>query len=247
MTLRAMGIHVMPAVRCDDVSVVLGRRRVLDGLSLQVRPGTVYALLGRNGAGKSTTFRVLLGLRRPRSGSVTLFGEPWRHTMLARVGATLDGPALYGHLSAAENLRVHALLTGTSRSRVEEVLDLVGLSGTGRRRASRFSTGMRTRLALGIALLTDPELLLLDEPQNGLDPEGVVELRELIRGLAARGRTVLLSSHQLGEVARTADDVGVLSRGRLVHEGPLARLAPDGELERAYFALTRGTGPEVPA
>lgn len=233
-----MNDQLAPVVRCDDVTVTLGRRRVLDGLALRVRPGTVYALLGRNGAGKSTTFRMLLGLRRPESGTVALFGEPWRRRALARVGATLDGPALYDHLSASENLRVHARLTGTPRARVEEVLDLVGLVGTGRRRASRFSTGMRGRLALAVALLTEPDLLLLDEPQNGLDPEGIAELRGLIRELAATGRTVLLSSHQLGEVARTADDVGVLAGGRLVHQGPLADLAPDGELERAYFALT---------
>lgn len=228
----------IPAVRCEGLTVSLDRRRVLDGLDLHVRPGTVYALLGRNGAGKSTTFRVLLGLRRPDAGTVRLFGESWRRGTLARVGATIDGPALYDHLSAEENLRVHALLTGTPRNRIREVLDLVGLPNIGRRRTRRFSTGMRARLALGIALLTDPDLLLLDEPQNGLDPEGVVELRTLIRELAAEGRTVLLSSHQLGEVARTADDVGVLTGGRLVYQGPISALAPDGELERAYFALT---------
>ena len=237
-----MDDHLAPAVRCDGVTVTLGRRRVLDGLALRVRPGTVYALLGRNGAGKSTTFRVLLGLRRPDAGTVALFGEPWRRGALARVGATIDGPALYDHLSAAENLRVHARLTGTPRSRVHEVLDLVGLHGTGRARARRFSTGMRARLALGVAMLTDPDLLLLDEPQNGLDPEGIVELRALIRELAAAGRTILLSSHQLGEVARTADDVGILSGGRLVHQGPITGLAPDGELEHAYFALTAPVG-----
>lgn len=237
-----MDDHLAPAVRCDGVTVTLGRRRVLDGLALQVRPGTVYALLGRNGAGKSTTFRVLLGLRRPDAGTVALFGEPWRRGALSRVGATIDGPALYDHLWAAENLRVHARLTGTPRARVHEVLDLVGLHGTGRQRARRFSTGMRARLALGVALLTDPDLLLLDEPQNGLDPEGIVELRALIQELAATGRTILLSSHQLGEVARTADDVGILSGGRLVHQGPITGLAPDGELEHAYFALTAPAG-----
>lgn len=230
-----------PDVECRDVSVTLGRRPVLDGLSLSVRRGSVYALLGRNGAGKSTTLAVLLGLRRPDSGEVRLLGDPWRRSALAEVGASVHGPAFYGHLSAAENLLVHARLTGTPRDRVAEVLELVGLGGAGRRRASRFSTGMAARLALGIALLTDPQILLLDEPQNGLDPEGIVELRALISALAGAGRTILLSSHQLGEVARLADDVGVLAGGRLVHQGPLGQLAPDGELERAYFDLTAGT------
>ena len=210
----------------------------VESLDLAIRPGRVYALLGPNGAGKSTTLKLLLGLLEPDSGQVSMWGRPWQRSALARVGASIDGPALYPHLSATRNLEVHARLLDLPPAEVRRVLDVVGLAGTGRQRVRTFSTGMRGRLALAVALLGDPELLVLDEPQNGLDPEGVVALRELIRGFAARGRTVVVSSHLLHEVVQLADDVGVLAGGRLRYQGELAALAPDGDLERAYFALT---------
>jgi ABC-2 type transport system ATP-binding protein len=194
-------------------------------------------LLGPNGAGKSTTLKLLLGLLEPDAGRVLLFGDRWHRSALARVGASIDGPALYPHLSAAANLEVHARLLRLPRARVLDALDLVGLAATGRQRVQTFSTGMRGRLSLAVALLADPELLVLDEPQNGLDPEGIVALRRLIRSFAADGRTVLVSSHLLGEVVQLADDVGVLVAGTLRYQGELARLAPDGDLEGAYFAL----------
>ena len=133
---------------------------------------------------------------------------------------------------------MHARLLGISEKRISEVLDIVGLGGAGRKAAKKFSTGMKARLALAIALLDNPDLLLLDEPQNGLDPEGVRELRTLIRDLASGGKTVLISSHQLGEVMNVADDIGVLAQGHLTYEGPLDQFAPDGDVERAYFAAT---------
>lgn len=210
----------------------------VDSVDLAIRPGRVYALLGPNGAGKSTTLKLLLGLLQPDAGRVVMWDQPWRRAVLARVGASIDGPALYPHLSAARNLEVHARLLDLPPAEVRRVLDVVGLSGTRRQRVRTFSTGMRGRLALAVAMLGDPELLVLDEPQNGLDPEGVVALRELIRGFAARGRTVVVSSHLLHEVVQLADDVGVLAAGRLRYQGELASLAPDGNLERAYFALT---------
>lgn len=229
-----------PYVGCRGLRRSFGRRTVLDGLDLTLRPGRVYALLGRNGAGKSTTLKILLGLLRADAGTPFLLGRPFERASLAHVGASIDGPALYGHLSARENLRIHALLTGTSAERIDAVLAIVGLQDTGRQRSRSFSTGMKARLALGIALLTDPDVLVLDEPQNGLDPEGIIELRELIRALAAEGRTVLISSHQLGEVTRLADDIGVLANGRLVYEGPLADFA-HGDLEAAYLEATAPT------
>lgn len=229
-------------VRCTGLTLRRGGSPVLDGLDLTVLSGRVHALLGRNGAGKSTTFRLLLGLMHADSGSVELFGSALSdrvgRDVLARVGASIDGPALYDHLGAFDNLLVHARLTGVSRARIEQVLELVGLTGTGRQRVRQFSTGMRARLALGIAVLTEPELLILDEPQNGLDPQGIVELRSLLRSYASSGRTVLVSSHQLGEVVHLADDISVLADGRCRYQGPLAQFAEPGRLEEEFLALT---------
>ncbi|AKK10352.1 ATP-binding cassette domain-containing protein [Corynebacterium uterequi] len=219
-----------------DVSSSYGRHRVLDHLYLTAGAGRVYGLLGLNGAGKSTLFNAVLGLV-PYQGTIEFDGRP---VDLRDVGATVNGPALYPQLSARRNLLVHALITGTDPARIDEVLGIVGLDA-GRTRAGAFSTGMKVRLAIAIALLTDPPLLILDEPQNGLDPQGIVELRELIRCLANEGKTVLISSHQLGEVAHMVDDIGVLASGRLVFEGPLDSLADtvDG-LESAFFRLVSG-------
>lgn len=226
-----------PTLTCTGLTRSYDGNRVLDGLDLTVRPGRVYALLGRNGAGKSTTFKIILGLMSPDAGTVEVLGEPWSRSSLAHIGASVDGPAYYPHLSAADNVRVHARLVGIEDGRIDDVLSMVGLQGTGRKRAGSFSTGMKARLALAIALLTDPPILLLDEPQNGLDPEGIIELRRLIRELAARGRTVIISSHQLGEVTHLADDIGVLVSGRMVYEGALTDFS-DGDLEQAYLRAT---------
>ncbi|TXG92309.1 ATP-binding cassette domain-containing protein [Rhodococcus rhodnii] len=215
-----------------------GRRQVLRGVDLQVKPGSVTGLLGPNGAGKSTTLRVLLGLLPPQSGSVRLFGEPWTRSSLARVGASVDGPSFYGHLSARRNLAVHASLIGVDGGAVDRALTIAGLTDVQHRRARTFSTGMRSRLATAIALLGDPELVILDEPQNGLDPEGVREIRELVRRLRSSGKAVLFSSHVLGEVAAVADDVTCIVAGRTAYSGSLSGFAPDGDLEAAYFAVT---------
>lgn len=234
-------MNAEPTLTCRGLVKSYGDQRILDHLDLSVRPGRVYALLGRNGAGKSTTFKIILGLLEADGGSIEVLGRPWSRASLDLIGASVDGPAFYPHLSAAENVLVHARLTGTPKSRAAEVLSMVGLGGTGRKRAGTFSTGMKARLALAIALLTDPQVLLLDEPQNGLDPEGIIELRRMIRELAAAGRTVLISSHQLGEVTHLADDIGVLVSGRMVYEGPLDSFA-DGDLEAAYLRATTGLG-----
>ena len=230
-----------PQLGCRALRKSFDGITVLDGLDLTVQPGRVYALLGRNGAGKSTSLKIMLGLMPADSGTSYLMGEPFTRSNLAHVGASIDGPALYPHLSATDNVRVHAKLMGIGDDRVTEVLAVVGLGQSGRKKARSFSTGMKARLALAIALLTDPEVLVLDEPQNGLDPEGIIELRQLIRKFADRGRTVLISSHQLGEVTRLADDIGVLASGRLVYEGPLSNFA-DGDLEAAYLAATEEAG-----
>lgn len=231
------------AIRCTDVRLQRGDTVVLDGLDLHVQTGRVHALLGRNGAGKSTTFRLLLGLMQPDSGSIDVIGQPpasgtKNRASLERIGASIDGPAIYTHLSAFDNLLVHARLTGVGRARIEEVLEIVGLASTGRKRARHFSMGMKARLALGIAILTEPDVLILDEPQNGLDPQGIVELRQLLRDYAAAGRTVLVSSHQLGEIVQLADDISVLADGVCRYEGPLADFAAPGRLEEEFLKLT---------
>ena len=228
------------AILTKNLSKSYGRTPALQGVCLRVPVGTVYALLGPNGAGKSTTLAILLGLLPPSAGSVELFGEPWTRNALGRIGASINGPALYAHLSARENLGVHARLLGLSPKRIGETLERVGLEGTGRKPAGKFSTGMKSRLALAIALLNHPDLLILDEPQNGLDPEGIRELRTLLRDYAGEGRTVLVSSHLLGEVVQLADEIGVIAHGRLRYQGPRSGLAPTGtELEEAYLALTQ--------
>jgi ABC-2 type transport system ATP-binding protein len=214
----------------------------VDGLSFDVQPGTVTGFLGPNGAGKTTTLRVLLGLVTPDAGTATINGFPYRRLPepLHQVGAVLEASGCHPGRTARAHLRIQALAAEADPSRVEDVLDLVGLSAAADRRTGGFSLGMRQRLGLATALLADPELLILDEPANGLDPEGVRWLRGLLRGFAAEGGTVLVSSHLLAEVAQTVDEVVIVDRGRLVAHGPVTELTVGGAgLEDAFFRLTK--------
>jgi ABC-2 type transport system ATP-binding protein len=197
----------------------------VDRLALRVRAGEVYGFLGPNGAGKSTTLRMLLGLVRPTAGTATVLGgAPGSPDGLARLGAMIEGPAFYPYLSGRDNLRVLAGHAGVAASRVRAVLDEVGLTGRAGDRVAAYSMGMKQRLGVAAALLKDPELLLLDEPTNGLDPAGMAEMRDFIRSLGAGGRTVLLSSHLMGEVEQVCDRVGVIRDGSLVAEGTVEEL-----------------------
>jgi ABC-2 type transport system ATP-binding protein len=208
-----------------------GRTVAVDDLSISVRRGEVYGFLGPNGAGKTTTLRMLLGLIRPTSGSLRLLGrEPGGRGHLDQVGALIEGPAFYPYLSGRDNLRVLADHAGVARSRVDGVLDTVDLTGRASDRYATYSLGMKQRLGLAAALLKDPELLILDEPTNGLDPAGMADMRATIRTLSAGGCTVLLSSHLLAEVEQICDRVGVLNRGRLVTESTVAELRSGGTL-----------------
>ena len=241
-------VGLTPGLRLAGISKSFGRQKVLSDLDLSAYPGRVYGLLGLNGAGKSTAFNIALGLLTPDAGRVEIQGAPFSRRSLAQVGASINGPALFPQLSARRNLLVHCRLTGTSPEAIAPLLERVGLAGVGRKRAGSFSTGMKVRLSLAMALLTDPEVLILDEPQNGLDPQGIIELRDLVRNLADEGRTVVVSSHQLGEIARMSDDIGVLAAGRLVYEGPLADFADaDDEraMEAAFLAAVTGSGRPV--
>ncbi len=197
----------------------------VDSLALRVRRGEVYGFLGPNGAGKTTTLRMLVGLVRPTSGEATILGAPpGAPAGLARIGAMIEGPAFYPYLSGRDNLRVLARHGGVAEDRVSHVLGQVGLSARAADPTATYSMGMKQRLGVAAALLKDPELLILDEPTNGLDPAGMAEMREFIRSLAEGGRTVLLSSHLMGEIEQVSDRVGVIRDGSLVAEGTVAQL-----------------------
>jgi ABC-2 type transport system ATP-binding protein len=198
----------------------------VDELTFEVQHGTVVGFLGPNGAGKTTTLRTLLGLMDPTSRAAKINGRPYRELAepFRAVGAMLEASSFHPGRIARSHLRIQALAAGVERSRIDEVLELVDLTGAADRRVGGFSLGMRQRLALATALLPDPEILILDEPANGLDPEGVRWLRDLIRGLGDRGRTVLVSSHILAEIAQTVDRVAILDHGRLITHQPLSQL-----------------------
>jgi ABC-2 type transport system ATP-binding protein len=225
----------------------------VDSVDMSVRRGEVYGFLGPNGAGKTTTLRMLLGLIRPSSGSAQVAGHrPGDPAGLARIGSLIEGPGFYPYLSGRENLRVIADYASAGGRRVGEVLDMVELTSRAGRKFGTYSTGMKQRLGVAAALLKDPELLILDEPTNGLDPQGMAEMRKLIKDIGQGERTVVLSSHLLGEVEQICDRVGVISGGRLVTQstvqeligetGVLVRAEP---VERAQDLLSQMFGPEI--
>ncbi|UBU09049.1 ABC transporter ATP-binding protein [Nonomuraea gerenzanensis] len=215
--------------------------KALDDVSFTVPPGTVTGFLGPNGAGKSTAMRILTGLTRPTSGSATVLGRPYAE--LARpgydVGTLLDAGAQHPGRSGREVLTLGAMMLGLPRSRVDEVLELVGLTGKeGKQPVGRYSLGMRQRLGIGHALLGRPQALVLDEPANGLDPQGIQWMRELLRGLAEAGCAVLLSSHLLYEVEQVADRIVMICGGRVLAQGTLAELGQGRSLEQTFLELT---------
>lgn len=223
-----------------------GQRTAVDRLDLDVRRGEVFGFLGPNGAGKTTTIRMALGLIEPSAGRVELFGRDVRRhraEVLPRVGALVESPALYGYMSGRDNLRaVGRVLGGVSESRIDEVLEVIHLRSRDRDRVNTYSLGMKQRLGLGLAMLNDPELYLLDEPANGLDPAGIAEIRDLLRELTAEGRTVFISSHVLGEIQQICDRVAIIQDGRLVTVSTVAELTDSGGefviiLERPEAAL----------
>ncbi len=216
------------ALSTRDLRKAYGKQVALAGLDLSVPTGVVYGFLGPNGAGKTTTMRIFTGLIKPDSGSVEILGRPFGgrdRKRLFDVGALIESPSFYPYLSGRENLRAFgAAGAATTASRRESLLELVGLSDRAASRVSEYSLGMKQRLGIAAALLSDPRLLLLDEPANGLDPAGIVALRDTLRRLASEGKTVFVSSHILGEVRQLADLVGIVAAGRIVQEGPIADL-----------------------
>jgi ABC-2 type transport system ATP-binding protein len=221
-----------------------GSTVAVDALSFDVRPGTVTGFLGPNGAGKSTTMRMILGLDAPDAGQARIDGRRYRELRwpLREVGALLEAKAFHPGRSARDHLSALAASNDIPRSRVGEVLGIVGLEGAASRRAGRYSLGMAQRLGVAAALLGDPGVLLLDEPVNGLDPEGIRWMRTLLRSLAGQGRTVFVSSHLIGEMALTAERLVVVGKGRLLAETSVAELsARSASLEEAFLELTSGS------
>ncbi|SPT59431.1 Fluoroquinolones export ATP-binding protein Rv2688c/MT2762 [Actinomadura madurae] len=233
-------VSVAPAIRVEGLTKRYGRRAVVDDLSFTVRPGAVTGFFGPNGAGKTTAMKVIVGLSRPSAGAVTVQGVPVAEMVpeAGRLGVHIEPCGAHPGRSARAHLRALALLAGLPRGRVEEVLDLVELTDMAGRRVGTFSLGMRQRLGLAAALLGDPDILVLDEPANGLDPQGIRWLRTMLRDRVANGGTVLLSSHLLAEAAQTVDDVIVIDQGRLLHEGPIGAV---DSLEDVYLELTGGS------
>ncbi|MEB3751922.1 MULTISPECIES: lantibiotic protection ABC transporter ATP-binding protein [Geobacillus] len=214
------------------VSKMFGKQLAVDDVSMKVQKHTVYGLLGPNGAGKSTLLKILTGLLRPTKGEIVINGHPWSRKDLKHIGALIESPALYGNLTAHENLLVHAKLLGLPESRIREVLHLVGLENTGKKKAAQFSLGMKQRLGIAKALLHHPQLLILDEPTNGLDPLGIQDLRKLIRSFTQNGITVILSSHILSEVKQLADYIGIIQNGKLMYEG---KIDESQDLEKLFI------------
>lgn len=221
--------HTHPIIRTVDLTKRYKTLTAVDSLSFEVHQGEVFGFLGPNGAGKTTTIGMLLGLVRPSAGDAEVLGisiQSNLHTALQRVGAIIENPAFYPYLTGSDNLRIFARISGNgAEARIPELLDLVGLSGRGTSKVGAYSLGMRQRLGLACALLSDPELLILDEPTNGLDPAGMLEMRQIIRQLAeGEGKTVFLSSHLLHEVEQVCDRVLILDKGRLIAQGGVSEL-----------------------
>ena len=201
---------------------------VLNNINLQVPESSIYGFLGPNGAGKTTTLRLILGLLKKQQGSISIFGKLFdenRVAILRQVGSLIESPSLYGHLTAQENLRLLQKIYQCPKARIQEVLNLVGLPDTDKKRAGQFSLGMKQRLSIAVALLHNPSLLILDEPTNGLDPSGMIEIRELLTKLnQEKGTTILISSHLLAEIEKLVTHIGIINKGRLMFQGTLSEL-----------------------
>lgn len=244
------------AIETIGLNYHFGNQKVVDELSLQVPRGSIYGFLGPNGAGKTTTIKILLNLLKSPEDTVFIFGQELNHNRIAslkRMGSLVEQPAIYGHLTGKENLYNRCILLGVNRSRALDMLQLVGLSQAADKKASAYSLGMKQRLGIALALLADPELLLLDEPTNGLDPNGIIEIRNLMVELTTKHhKTILVSSHLLAEIERTATHLGIINKGKLLFQGRIEGLQelnkPTLEIEvdrldsASAFLIERGVG-----
>lgn len=211
-----------------------GEKAAVKDISLKVNRNSIYGLLGPNGAGKSTILKMITGMLKPSSGEILFNGHKWNRKDLASIGSLIEEAPLYENLTAEENLKVRTTILNLPDSRIKEVLKIVELENTGKKRAGQFSMGMKQRLGIAITLLNNPELLILDEPTNGLDPFGIQELRELIKSFPEKGITVILSSHMLSEVNQIADHIGIISAGVFGYEGELKN---EENLEKLFMDI----------
>lgn len=231
------------AISFDSLVKKYGKQSAVDNLTAQVVSGRITGFLGPNGAGKSTTLRCLVGLASPTSGDAQIGGKRYRDldNPLSHVGTVLDSRGFHPALSGRNNLKVVAAASGIKADRIDEVLSMVELTDAARKRVKNYSLGMKQRLSLAAAILGNPEILVLDEPANGLDPAGIAWLRKFLRTMAAQGKTILVSSHQLAEMQNTVDDVLIINRGKLIASGDVKSVIGDGTLEEAFLRLTEGS------
>lgn len=217
-----------PIVQVENLSYHFGKQQVLNNISLFIPNGSIYGFLGPNGAGKTTTLRLILGLLKKQTGIIRVFGNDFtshRISILENTGSLIEQPSIYLHLTARKNLELYEPFYRCGQNRIQEVLEIVGLNSTGKKKTKDYSLGMKQRLAIAIALLHNPELLILDEPSNGLDPNGIIEMRNLLLHLNREfGKTILISSHLLAEVEKIATDVGIIHNGKLLFQGTLPQL-----------------------
>ena len=223
-------------IKTQNVSKKFKKTYAVKDLSLSVRRNTVYGLLGPNGAGKSTLLKMITGIIRPTSGEIQFCGHPWKRKDLSVIGSLIESPPLYENLTAFENLKVRAALMGIRKNRCYEVLQKMDLADAENKKTSEFSLGMKQRLGIALALLNDPQLLILDEPTNGLDPFGIEELRKMIRTFAESGISVIVSSHILSEVQQVADDIGIIYNGSLLYED---KIDANEDLEQLFMDIIR--------
>jgi len=208
------------------------RQKAVEAINLKVRKGSIYGFLGPNGAGKSTTLKMITGLLYPTAGEILVDGHTWSRRDLKDIGVLIESPAFYGNLTARENLKVHTTLLNLPDTRIDEVLSIVDLKDTGKKKSAEFSLGMKQRLGIAIALLNKPKLLILDEPTNGLDPLGIQELRDLIKLLKNEGMTIILSSHILHEVEQIAEYIGIIYKGQLRYQNEINK---NEDLEKLFM------------
>lgn len=226
-------------IETKNLSKQFGKEIALDRVSIHVRENSIYGLLGPNGAGKSTLLKMITGVLKPTNGEIFFAGNHWKKDDLKYIGSLIEGPAIYENLTAYENLEVITLLIEIPKIRIHEILKVIGLAQTGKKTVKHFSLGMKQRLGIGMALINQPKVLILDEPTNGLDPLGIQEFRDMIRAFPENGITVILSSHILSEVQHIADDLGIISNGLLGYEGPNDQAVEN--LEELFMDIVKQT------